>query len=529
MATVINTFPDRRSELLGRGLGTLVGSVIEARRRKEREERERASLSKAADIIKDMARGVGTLDESDVAEALFDANVNPERIVSSIEDIAKARIAKRQRLEDATLALAKEGRVEAAAGRGELRREEISQRAVTSDIGRTKAREERAQEGLLGAEERKEGRDIEAEGRAEIRADFEYARVLQEAVNQEREDSILEKLERVALRGVLENVGNSTPKELFNAIARADLPNAQRLDLIKQIPNLATAGEPADDLRELPIFDSSGPLGKLPVPDSIHRLSQPDQDAWFKDKGFKGITTQPVRIKPEEGLKEEALQALVDKGIIDETQMEKDLAGLIKVRGPDPVGRVSIVDTSDNSVTIVGGELLTPTTLGQMDERILSINDALLLFRRADLSNVGIDKILQAEVGGIALQIPIVGAIAESLGLNPEDVAEIQADRSVFFAVLDPLVQSFSPTGTRFNRASKTQIELAKRISNMVRFSSTPGGAEMSRAQIVDILTDIRNNLVAQRISGSSAPVNVPRVKWFFDDDEELQFKMLGG
>ncbi|KKL28350.1 hypothetical protein LCGC14_2376030, partial [marine sediment metagenome] len=318
---------------------------------------------------------------------------------------------------------------------------------------------------------------------------------------------------------------------LFDAISTAlvveeGLPFDVVRTLIGQVNQLAGAG--GEKLRAINIFGPEGPLGTMDVPESIHRISQPAQDAYLKDRGFKDITTQPTAELTKGNLKKGALEALRDRGIIDQDQVDKALAGQIAVRGPDPAGRSTIIDLTDNTSVTVGGGRLTATTIGQIDERILAINDSLLLFKRADLSSVGIDKILAAEIGGIALQVPVLGSIAQALGLNSEDIANIQADRSVFFAVLDPLVQSFSPTGTRFSKASKAQIELAKRMSNMIRFSSTPGGAEMSRTQIVDILTEIRNNLVAQKASGNSLPVSVSRVRWFTDKNDELQFELLG-
>ena len=57
MATVINTFPDRRAELLGKGLGALVGNVLEARRKREEDKRRKEALSRAADLTKEIAQG----------------------------------------------------------------------------------------------------------------------------------------------------------------------------------------------------------------------------------------------------------------------------------------------------------------------------------------------------------------------------------------------------------------------------------------------------------------------------------------
>ncbi|KKL05064.1 hypothetical protein LCGC14_2609800, partial [marine sediment metagenome] len=405
--------------------------------------------------------------------------------------------------------------------------------------GRTVEAEERALSRKVREEERGEkieGRkeqrgvaiDIDEEERAAARTDFEWARKLQQAVDEEREKHIREKMERVALRGVLENIGEgTTPKVLFNAITRADLPNDQRLDLLRQVPNLISGGETEDALRDIPIFNKDGPLGDLPVPESIHRLSQPAQDAWFKERGFEDLTTKPTAKAPVERLTADALKRLVETGIIDQTLADKQAAGFIDIAGPDATGRYAIIDKATNKVTFRGGGKLSKGTLDLIDRRVLAINDALLLLRRSDLSSVGIDQILKAEVGGIALQIPVIGSIAEALGLNPEEVNEIQADRSIFFSVLRPLAASFAVGGSRQNQGTKIQIELAKRMSNMIRFSSTPGGAEMSRNQLSDILTEIKNNLVAQRISENAIPPSVARVDWFFDENGEMQFRVL--
>jgi len=473
MATVINTFPDRRAELLGKGLGALVGSVIVARRKKKEEEERRKKLNQGLELLGRATRGEK-------------AEFGPSITVGPTKKFKKA-----------------------GPGKGEVTSQKLLPRP-----GRVPT-----------------GSDV-AKPLVEAGVEDKFTLALAQGIDEEKAKSDKEKSQRVNLAAVLSLGGEGlTSEQLFDAISTAlvveeGLPFDVVRTLIGQVNELAGAG--GEKLRAINIFGPKGPLGTLDVPESVHRLSQSAQDAYFKSRGFEGITTQPTADVPQEALTKQALQALVDRGVIDEVQMEKHLAGLIRVRGPDQVGRNTIIDLSDGSITVVGGGLLTPATLGQIDERILAINDALLLFKRADLSNVGIAKILKAEIGGIALQVPILGAIAEALGLNPEEIAKIQGDRSVFFAVLDPLVQSFSPTGSRNNRASKVQIELAKRMSNMVRFASTPGGAEMSRNQLVDVLSEIRNNLVAQRISGNSLPINVPRVDWFIDDNDKLQFKMLG-
>ncbi|KKM95700.1 hypothetical protein LCGC14_1185590 [marine sediment metagenome] len=473
MATVINTFPDRRAELLGKGIGALVGNVIAARQKKKEEEERQKKVNEGIELMGRAARK---------EKAFFGPSITtgPTR---------KFR--------------------EAGPGKGE-----VTARELQPKPGRVPT-----------------GADI-AKKFGEAGVDDEFVIALAQGVEEEKAKAERESQQKLNLAAVLSVGGEDLTKaQMFDVIARAGLsagglPFEVTRTLINQIDSLAKV-EGGDDLRDIPIFNADGPLGNLPVPERVHRLSQPAQDAWFKERGFEGFTTQPTARVPEGKLKASALKRLVDTGVIDQTQADKHAIGAIEVRGPDATGRVSITDTTTNKVTFRGGGDLTPATLSLIDRRVLAINDALLLLKRSDLSSVGIDQILKAEIGGIALQIPVIGSIAEALGLNPEEVNEIQADRSVFFSLLRPLAASFAVGGSRQNQGTKVQIELAKRMSNMVRFSSTPGGAEMSRIQLTEILTEIKNNLVAQRISRSSTPPNVTRVDWFFDENDEIQFKVL--
>ena len=194
MATVINTFPDRRAELLGKGLGALVGGVLEARRKREEDKRRKEALSKAADLTKEIAQGSTTVDESDVAEALFDAGVDEGRIVTSFEAIARARIAKRQRIEDqrnqvateiraATRGIAGEERGEARTIRGEERGVKTQIAKEARDLKTTAGAERRAERRTLGTEQRGEARAIRGEGREEEKEESRFTRALKQAKN----------------------------------------------------------------------------------------------------------------------------------------------------------------------------------------------------------------------------------------------------------------------------------------------------------------------------------------------------------
>ena len=120
----------------------------------------------------------------------------------------------------------------------------------------------------------------------------------------------------------------------------------------------------------------------------------------------------------------------------------------------------------------------------------------------------------------------VIGAIGEALGLPEEEVARLQADSSGFFAILTPLASSFRPGGSRAGVGSDKQIELAERILNMTRFSSTEMGAEETRERLIKIIEALRNRLTAQRLSRDLNP-NVARIRYFFDENDDLQVEML--
>ena len=474
MATVINTFPDKRGETLGKGLGSLIGSVLEARQKKQEEEEIRRKINKSIELM----------GRAQVGEK---ASFGPSVTTGPTKKFKAA-----------------------GPGKGEVTSRELQPRPSRVPTGADVAKH------LL-----------------EAGVEGEFVIALAKGMDEKRAETEQKEAQKVRLGAVLSLGGEGLTKaQMFDVIAVAaaegeGLPFDITRALISQIDELAgvLGGE---DLRDIPIFNSDGPLGNLPVPESVHNLSQPAQDKYFADRGFKGITTQPTAKVATEKLKGDALKRLVKTGIIDQTLADKQAAGFIDIAGPDSEGRFAIIDKSNNTVAFRGGGDLTPETLSLIDRRVLAINDALLLLNRADLSSVGIGKILKAEIGGVAIQIPVIGSIAEFLGLNPEEVAAIQADRSVFYAALRPLAASFAVGGSRQNQGTKVQIELAKRMLNMVRFADTPEGAAEARAELTDILTEIRNNLQAQRISRSSIPPNVAKARWFFDEEGELQFEMLG-
>lgn len=257
------------------------------------------------------------------------------------------------------------------------------------------------------------------------------------------------------------------------------------------------------------LFRPDGQKVKVPVPKDISR-SQAARDA-YAQRYFPGYSAIPIA-EPDDadGLssKAETVQMLTDLGY-DEDTATKIATRAFRVSGPDPEGRIAITDLTTSQTMFKGGGDLTPSSLRILEQRLSSISDALYILKRADTSKAGITNILAGEVGGVAVQVPVLRTIASAMGLSDEQVAEIQVGRAGFFAALTPIAQSFVAGGSRSGVATKAQIDLAERILNMTRWASNAASAELARTQLIDILEDIQTRLTAQRISRSAIPPDV--------------------
>lgn len=469
MATVINTFPDRRAELLGKGLGSLIGNVITARQKAREEERKKEALKNVANLIQQAISG---------------------------------------------------GRTQ------QIPLQERSSKALAGGKGPTKKAAKR-----LEAEPKTRKAPVQSSeivsGLHEAGLEDQFAITLAQGIQEKKAKRQKEEQESAAIGTALQEVisGGASRRDLISDIAEnPNLTAAQRIALFGQLNNLLP---PDEDETTIKIFGpDTDEATTVPVTKKVAGNLKLRED--FIAKNFPGFSTTAPAAGPSEGkIKERGIQGLQAANLIDENMANKLRAGVLEARGPDAEGRVAIIDKSQvpPHVNFIGGGV-SLRVLDIIDRRRMAIGETLLLLRSADTSSVGIVNILRREVGGIALQIPVVGAIIRALGLEEEEVAKLQTDSSGFFAILSPLANSFRPGGSRAGAGTDAQIKLAERVLNMTRFSSTEAGAEQTRQALIGILTDLRDTLTAQRLSRSLNPV-VHRVRYFFDEDGKLQAEVL--
>ncbi len=496
MAVVINTFPDRRAGLAGKGLGSLVGGVLDARRKKEEERKRKEALSRAADLTKEIAQGSTTVDESDVAEALFDAGVEGGKIVTSFEAIAKARIAKRQRAED-------EQRRQAAEIRGEGRDVKKEGRGEA----RTKRTEGRAEGRTLGTEQRSEARGIRGEEREEEREESRFTRALKIAKAEEIKKGVDERLQNLEFGRILQEggTGELDAGQMFNVIAGAELPPELKFGLLDRLAKGELVPElQVEDLVEITVFDkSSGRSVKMFVPADIAQASRTEQEKFFDEKGLD-VTTQPIALQTgEERILEEFTKSA---GGEEDPYVKKIIAkrklGLVDIRA-DNQGNQIITDLASRKTSFVPSPIMDAVAARQVQFRISAIEDTLVALEKIDLTKVGLEDFLTAKLAGGAVTFPVlggvIGGVLDFFGLEPSEIAKAQAARAGFFATLAPIAKSIATEGGSRNLVSSpAAIDLAKDIVLITNPTTTPMAARIAVRNLKVTLTRLKLELEAQ-------------------------------
>lgn len=469
MATVVNVPADRRPEAVGRGLGGIVAFLLRQRAKAKSQKKEADAIAKSVEIFQKVLRG-GT-----VQEAVSDEDRSQAALLSG-------KLA------------GKPGPTKTSAG-------------IMDAIPRTRDRE------LTSA-------DVIApllEGGIDVNAAF--ALKLAEGVEEAKRSRVKEEAQSEAFNEIFEAAASEGAKrsDIIRAISTSELTATKKIQLLQNIDKFLPA-EGEEDTIDI-FAPGVEKATKVTVPEDVAGSLKARQE--FVEKNFPGFSVTPPKKETSEGVTESMISRLtsmgVDPGIIDKAKL-----GLIKVVGPDQEGEVSIVDLTTNSIRRLGGDRLTPATLREIEQRVISLTDAITLLGRTDTKSVGLTKIFAAEVGGIAIQVPVIGSIAQALGYSEGEIAELQADRSDFFAVLGPLVQSFAQDGDRRSLATRTELGLAERILNMTRLSSTPGGADIQRAELTNLLTEIRARLIAQRLTRSVVPPSIVSPNYFITDDNKI-------
>jgi len=507
MATVVNTFPDRRAELLGKGLGTIIGNVITARRKKEEETRKKAALQEATKLLSQAAKG-SEVDPGAITGALFEGGATSESILAANRFVAQARIARRQREEDAAAKLEEERR----AALGLIAKEERGESRTIRKEGRGEQRdirgEGRGEQRDIRGEGRGEGRDIRGEGRQVSRENQLLADTLKRSAEEEAAKNIDDRLTGLAFERVLKGAPGLSPAQVTNVIAdaagRGDFTPDQIFSLLDRVDSLAAPGA-EDDFVKIPAFDiDSGRKVDILVPPEIATGGKDVQDLYLKSKGFN-VTTQPrALVTGEERLFNQLVENIggADDPYVKQLASLKRL-GLISVR-TDAAGNTTITDLKSGKNTFIVSGQMDAVAARQIQFKISSIEDALTSLEEIDLTKVGMDDFLTAKLAGAAMTAPLgVGwamrGILDFLGLEPTEVAEAQAARASFFATLAPIAKSIATEeGERNAISSPAAIELAKDIILITNPTTTEIGARIAVKRLQGMLRKLKVQLMAQ-------------------------------
>ncbi len=463
MATVVNTFPDRRGALIGSGLGVLAGNVLAARKKKREEEEKQKKLERALQIMGAMSGQGGQSSSSGGTQ----------------QQAPQPQPRQRQGIEVKNLG---------------------SPTPTGKDVASL----------LLAA-------GVDQKFSITLAQSLDDAKVTRE--NKASEEAAF----TMALDTAIKQ--GATREDMLSAITNAEINPDLKLRAMAAMSGLY----PKDEDFNIKLFNENGEIN-VSVPEAVAKDERLRTD--FVAKHFPSFSAVPVEgiESGPGGLKGKALSDLVARGVMSQDTADKIAGGTLVARGPDGSGRITVTDLSQNppNVKFFGGGSLTPEGLNRLDSRIIALGTTIHLLERTDPSAAGIKNILATEVGGIMIQIPVIRSIVSALGLTEDEIADIQVKRGEFFAVLTPLARSFSSGGSRANSGQPAEIALAARILNMTKWSSTVGGASETKNNLIDLLTDMRNRLQAQRLTRSSSPPIIHEPIWTEDEQGNITGK-LGG
>jgi len=366
--------------------------------------------------------------------------------------------------------------------------------------------------------------------------DEKFAMTLASALDEGKATRMRTERQSAAMQAALSVASQegASRQDLIASISGSQLDTDSKLDLLKNLDKLLGKDPEAEKDFNLDLYDQKGMKISVPVPVSISKSNQARKA--YVDANFPGYSADPIAepTKPGEDLLlfEAKRDALLEVGTPRERAVKLAAAGndAYSMRGPDSEGRVAILDKTTGKTTFVGGGELTQSSLRIMEQRIFALEDAIFLLERTDPTGAGIVKTLGGEVGGVAVQIPVLKSMASVLGLGEEEVANLQVERGKFFNVLQPLAQSFVSGGSRAGVSTKQQRDLAERMLNMTRMASTPQGAELAKRELMEILKHTKAMLVIQRQTKSIVRPEHTEVRWEFNPETgKLEYKTQGG
>ena len=359
--------------------------------------------------------------------------------------------------------------------------------------------------------------------------DEKFAFSIAAGLDEARTNRVQQKKQSEAIMAAMTAAAQSgaTRQDIIAAISQSDTDPDTKLSLLTNVDKFVDKKDDEDDFN-ISLFTPDGESITVPVPKLIAQSEQARNE--FVAKNFPGYSATPIP-KPEGadgGLKERSIRNMLEDGTIDKATADKLGANAFEVRGPDTEGRYFVFDKTKGQGTFMGGNQLTTSSLTKIEGRISSLTDAIFLLERTDPTNAGILNALASDVGGVAIQLPVTRAIAQALGLSEQEISEIQFERGKFFNALVPMAQSFSPGGSRSGYATKQQVDLATRIQNAINWSSTPGGAELAKQELLTIFKQIRTRLIAQRLTRSPIPPEIIEPVWELGEDGEIRGTLPG-
>lgn len=518
MATVVNKFPDRRMEKLGAGLGGLIARVMAERDKIKQKEKEKAALSRAADLIRTVSAGEGEEDESDLSEALFEAGVSSAENLAMIKLTTQAKIQTEQRTEDRAQEVFDENLENTRVLQGEDR-EKLTQIAKEKrQLQTTVGAEQRGEAITERAEGRREKADIRGEQRDATREANLLADTLKRVAREKHDERVDRRKVGMVIERVVKNSEGLTPGELFNTIAtyagEGELPTETIFDLLEMIPDLASQDRP-DNTEELQVFDLvSGRATTAHVPPEIMTASKKDQDDYFARLGFN-VTAQPLALQTGEEREILATIEAAGGGEWAERLVRMKRLGLIHLQTL-PNGDTVITDLQKKVSSYIINPKMDAQQQKQVAFRISSIEDALNALETIDVTKVGVDDWLAANLGGLAITAPLGGILAvalDFLGLEPSEIVAAQAERAGYFATLAPFAQAIAPAeGERHAISSPAAIELAKEILLITKPGTTQGAAYIAVDRAKAMLLNLKVELMAQLQHKSNIRVRVINV-----------------
>ncbi len=464
MATVINTFPDRRGGLIGLGLGSAAGSyvasVMQARKKKREEEEQKRKLEVAFDLMgraKDSEKAQFPTSSSSGSSGTSQSSPQPIR-----KGIDASRLSPTQ------------GRVPSG-----------------QDVG-----------------------IAFADAGLETKFALTLAQSIDDAKREREETLIQEK----SLTDLLGKAGQSE-EVLFQALAAAKLPSDVKLGLIPKISDLAKVGAEGAEFIDIPAFQlSNGQEVKVKIPKRLEAATVEQKDAYLQNIIGVSVTTQPqLQTTATERMRAHDLMIL-GGGEDVEHIMAAQSAGLVK-QVVTPQGDVITTNLATQETSIYQSGAMDNNAKRQIQFRKAAIDETLIKLRSIDLeAGVGFYSWMKANIGGFVNNV-VGESFLDFMGVEPSEIARAQAARSGFFATLVPFASAIATEeGTRNIITSKHGINIAKEVLLIQKLSTTDKGAAEALSRLTEMFELLSKTFEIQLQQGTRLRPIFVNSKWSESD-----------